>query len=494
MQIDDNKKDIFGIIFFALSILMLGYMFITPLNHLIVHMDEYFTISVATLPISDIITVNTWDVHPPLHYLLGKLMLKVAGIFGIEQIFALKVLSIIPYIFILIISAVKIKKDYGWLAAGLFTFSLAVMSEFFIYYLTVRMYSWAILFLLIAFLAFKEIIEEPTDKKYWIVLTVFAALCAYTHYFAAIAAGCVYLILLGYLINHKKEELKTWGLSVIAAIVLFVPWIPSLINQLTRVHASYWIPQVDANMLIDSLGFFAYGNDTLFAVIAIIILAVILIIYFRESKNLDEKDQFIILSGIGVYVGTILISVIISVVFKPILMVRYLMPAAAVLWLTVSIIMSKIEDRKMFLISFVLICLLLITGIATTITTNDTVYQHGIIQKEILDNITKDNNSMVIVTQQNMIMYFLDYANQTDMYCLNVGHVFGDNMNRLQKLYDFKTYNGTEIDSLIANNTDKNIYIISWNDPELNSTTTKLHQETGIVFSKVDNANMNSTN
>ena len=101
---------------------------------------------------------------------------------------------------------------------------------------------------------------------------------------------------------------------------------------------------------------------------------------------------------------------------------------------------------------------------------------------------------MVIVSQQNMIMYFLDYANQTDMYCLNVGHVFGDNINRLHKLYDFKTYNGTEIDSLITNNTDKNIYIISWYDPELNSTTTKLHQETGIVFSKVDTSNLNSTN
>lgn len=493
MQINKNK-DIFGIIFFTLSIIMLGYMFITPLNHLIVHMDEYFTISVATLPISDIITVNTWDVHPPLHYLLGKMMLKLAGMFGIEQIFALKVLSIIPYIFILIIAAVKIRKDYGWLAAGLFTFSLAVMSEFFIYYITVRMYTWAILFILIAFLAFKEIIEEPTDKNYWIVLTIFAALCAYTHYFAAIAAGCIYLILLAYIINYKKEELKTWALSVVAGIVLFAPWIPSLINQLTRVHASYWIPQVDSKMLIESFGFFAYGNDTFFAIIAIIILAVILFIYFREAENLEKKDQFIILSGIGVYIGTILLSVIISVVFKPILMVRYLMPATAVLWLTVSIIISKIEDKKMFLISFALICLLLITGVATTITTNDTVYQHGIIQKEILDNITQDNNSMVIVSQQNMIMYFLNYANQTDMYCLNVGHVFGDNMNRLHKLYDFKTYNGTEIDSLITNNTDKNIYIISWYDPELNSTTTKLHQETGIVFSKVDTANLNSTN
>lgn len=492
MEINYNKRDIFGIIFFALSIIMLGYMFLTPLNHLIMHIDEYFSMTLTTLPFWDIINTTSWDVHPPLYYILGKIAVKIAAMTGIDSLLSLRILSAIPYILILIISATKIRKDYGLLTAGLFAISLGVMSEFFAHFLIARMYSWAILFITIAFLAFLEIIKTH-DVKAWIVLTVFSVLCAYTHYFAAISAACIYLMLLAYIVKFEKDELRMWGISVAGAVILYIPWIPSLIRQLTQVHGSYWIPQVDSNMFINAIGYYAYTSDVLLSVISIVILAVILYIYYRENEGLEKKDQFLILSGAGVYLGTILLSVIISVVFKPILMVRYLLPATAIMWLAISIIISKIENRRMFAISIALICLLLITGFATTLSTNDEMYKNGVSQKEILDNITGDPNSMLIIPSQNMIMYFLDYANRTDMYCLNVGHVFGEPMERLHLIYDFKNYNGTDIDSLIANNTSKNIYIISWGEPELNTTTTELDRQVGIVFSKVNTNNLNTT-
>ena len=321
------------------------------------------------------------------------------------------------------------------------------------------------------------------------MLTIFSVLTAYTHYFAAISTVCIYLILLTYIINYKKEEHFYWALSVFAAVILYIPWMFSLINQLTQVHASYWIPEVNLETIILSLGHFANGTDLLFSMIAILVLVSIVIIYTKESKNSNQKDQFFILSGIGVYVGTIVLAIIISIAFKPILMVRYLLPASAIIWLPISIMLNRIEKR-MFLISFALIALLLISGVAGTISTNDSIYQSGMAQKEIMDNITQDNNSMLIIPSQNMIMYFLNYADQCDMYCINVGHVFGENMDHLHKLHNFKNYNGTEIDDLIANNTDKSIYIISWNDPVLNSTTEVLDKEVGIVFSKVDTTNI----
>ena len=112
--------------------------------------------------------------------------------------------------------------------------------------------------------------------------------------------------------------------------------------------------------------------------------------------------------------------------------------------------------------------------------------------KEILDNITNDPNSMLIIPSQNMIMYFFDYAGQSDTYFLNVGHVFGENMDRPHKLQKFNTFNGNDIDKLIANNSKKNIYIISWGEPVLNTTTEKLDTQVGIVFSKVKPTNTTS--
>lgn len=488
---NNENKDTLGIIFFALGILVLIYMFITPLNQLICHIDEYFTLTVSTLPISEIITANTWDVHPPLHYFMGKIVSKLSAMFGFSYLFGMKVLSIIPYILILITSATKIRKDYGWFAAGLFAFSLAVMSEFFRYYLTARMYSWAILFVLLAFLCFKNIIDsENPDKKSWILLTLFSVLSAYTHYFAAMSAACIYLILLIYIMKYKRQQHFYWTVSVFAAVVLYMLWMFSLVNQLTQVHASYWIPEVNLETVILSLGHFANGTDLLFSAIAILILIAVAAIYAKESLSGDEKDQFFILSGIGVYLGTIILAILISIVFKPILMVRYLLPASAIIWLPISIMVSRIKNRRMFLISFALIVLLLISGVAGTVSTNDSVYQSGMAQKEIMDNITQDNNSMLIVPSQNMIMYFLNYADQCDMYCLNYGHVFGINNDILHKLFDFTSVDSSEIDSLIANNKDKNIYVISWNDPALNSTSEVLGKESGIVFSKVNTTDM----
>ena len=485
MEISANKKDIIGIIFFVLSIFMLIYLFISPLNQIIVHFDEYFTLTTISLPIRDLLTVTSWDVHPPLYYLMAKVVAKLSAMFGIDLLFSLKILSIIPYGLILVISATKIRKNYGWITAGLFAFSLVVMSEFFKHYLAARMYSWAILFVLLAFIYYREVITEA-NKKSWILLTIFSVLAAYTHYFAAISLGCLYLILLFYIIKYKKEEVKNWGLSVVGAVILYVPWIFPLMNQLGKVHQDYWIPELDLNTVISSFGYFAHNSNILFSIIAIFILAVVIASYTKQSQSIDDEDYFYILSGIGVYLGTIILGIIISVIFKPILVVRYLLPAAAVLWLTISIVLSKMEDKKMFLISLALIILLLISGIATLVTTNDSIYKKGIEQKEILDNITQDNNSIVIVKSQHMIMYFLYYSCETDMYCLHVDHLFGENMDRLQKIFDFKDYNKTEIDELIANNSDKNIYIISWGSPHVNSTTIRLSKWSELIFSKVN--------
>ena len=154
------------------------------------------------LPVSDIITITAGDVHPPLYYLMGKVVAELSAMFGVDLLYSLKLLSIAAYVLILGISATKIRKDYGWLVAGLFAFAIAIMNEFSRYVLIGRMYCWVVLFILIVFFAFKNIINDKSDTKSWILLILFTILGAYTHYFAAITAVCIYLILLIYLLNY----------------------------------------------------------------------------------------------------------------------------------------------------------------------------------------------------------------------------------------------------------------------------------------------------
>ena len=140
----------------------------------------------------------------------------------------------------------------------------------------------------------------------------------------------------------------------------------------------------------------------------------------------------------------------------------------------------------MFLISFALVMLLLVNGVATTVLSNDDFYSNGVIQKEVLDNITQDSDSVLIVNSPHLVMYFLHLANRTDMYCLNMAQLFGENMTRLHQIYDFKSFAGNDINKVIANNTNKDTYIISWNEPDVNSSTIQLDKRGNIVFSKVN--------
>lgn len=480
-----NRKDLVGVIFFALGILTLLYMFISPLNHLIVHIDEYFTLTLLNMPIGDIITITAGDVHPPLYYMMAKAFVYITEPLGWDLFYSLKILSIIPYILILILSATKIRKDHSWLTAGIFAFSLGIMTEFFSHYLRARMYSWAILFVILAFIAFMDLIETK-DKKYWVLLTLFSVLCAYTQYFAAITAGSLYLVLLIYLIKFERQELKTWALSVAAAIVMYVPWAFILLNQLETIHHTYWIPGLTVTTIANALGYFAYNGNARFSLAAIAILLIIVFIYSRQSNSADKKSMFLDLSGIQIYLGTIILSIIITVVFRPILVIRYLIPASAILWLSISIILTKIKDKRMFLVSFALISILLISGVAATISFNEDIYNSGVGQKEVMDSITQDSNSTLIVNNPHLVMYFLHLANKTDLYCLNMGQLFGENMTRLHQLYDFKSFNGNDINKVIANSTGKDVYIISWNEPNVKVPTVQLDNLGNIVFSKVN--------
>lgn len=202
----ENMKNNIGKLLFAISIILCAYMIFSNLTHVVFEIDEYFTLALIKFPLKDIITITSNDVHPPLYYLILKLGVKTLDLLNIqyELIYVLKILSIIPYILILIVSSTKIKRQYNWLTAGLFAFTLVTLSEFFINYLSIRMYSWALLFLVMSFIYLKDVIVE-SDKKSWILFTVFTILGAYTHYFVALSSFLIYFGLLAHIVHGKDK-------------------------------------------------------------------------------------------------------------------------------------------------------------------------------------------------------------------------------------------------------------------------------------------------
>ena len=464
-----NRKDILGKTFFTLSVLFLAYTLVTPLNHRVCQIDEYFTMTVTNLPVQDIITVTAGDVHPPLYYFMAKAVAEMSRAFNLNVLFNLKLLTILAFAIILVITATTIRKRYCWLTAGLFAISLSVMSEFSRYHLIARMYGWMVLFILIAFLAFENIINDRDVKKSWIVLTLSSVLAAYTHYFAAITAICIYIILLIWLIKNKKDQIRGWAISAAAGIVLYIPWAFVVVSQLMKIKEGYIYSAITLEDFIIFLGYYAYNETAVFSVIAIAFFIAIMAIYLRQTDCFSKQDRTMILTAIAAYLGTLLIAVVVSQLLNPILDGRYLMPVAAMLWLAISIILGKIKNNRLFLIALGLVAILLVCGVAYSAITFDNNYHEGLLEKEYFDNITNDNNSVLIIGTENDLMFFLCCSKGVDTYCLNVSDVFSLPSAELHRQYDYKDINETQIDEFISNNTDKNIYFMYWNKTAVKS-------------------------
>lgn len=483
MIINKEYKDIIGTVFLALSIIMLGYMLVSPFNQMIIHIDEYFTLSVLHFPITDLAYVISHDVHPPLHYLLLKAVTDILTIFGIQfdNIFVYKLMSIVPYAIILIVSVTKIKNEYGYLTAGLFSFSMAVMSEFLVYYSIIRMYSWAMIFVILSFVYLKDVLDK-NDTKSWALLTIFSVLAAYTHYFAAIPIVCIYISLFVYLFMNDKEKLKYWLISVIAGIILFIPWLLSLMSQVAFVSEGYWIPELTVKQLIGFLGYFVTSTRNLYTcMFSIVIFAIFIAYSFKIFKDINRTDRFYVLCGIIAFFGTIIIGSTVSIV-RPILVDRYLLPSAAILWFTISFIIGKIEAKKEFLISFALILLLLLAGISQLGSSYDFYATNNMNKEAFFNQISRDNNSIVINDARNR-MFYMEYSNSTEMYLLNPpSELYGYNLSELHDTYDFKEISKDEIQELIKDNPDKNIYIISKNSKFDKHVKTKPIIETKTVY------------
>ena len=490
-EFDRKNKDIIGQFFFALSFILFVYMLITPLDHLILHVDEYFTLTLINFDLDGMIGLTAADVHPPLYYLILKFAMTVFGFFGVSphSIYAVRMVSIIPYPIIMLISYFKIRKEYGWLTAGLFMFSIGVMSQFFFYFLIARMYSWAILFMLVAFIYTKEIYTKG-ELKYWMIVSIASVLAAYTHYFAGISAVCLFLVLIYYVIRKNTSQIRNLCISVATGILLYAYWIPTLFAQLDAIHQGFWVPRVTIKSLIADFGYYAYCNNLYFSVIAILILIAIIYMYKKQMDDKYDVDNFYLLTGLVVYVGTIIIALIVSLTYKPVLLARYLIPASAVLWLSISILINKIKDRRIMMYSFALICLLLIVGVGYTISSNITMYNEGMAKENLFNEITQDENASLILARPNGEIYFLDFSDRVDTYCIKYTLVFDKTSDKLHQTFNFKDTSEKDISDLVINNTDRHFYLVNimtWGNlnlsPQINKTT--LLSDQGIEISKL---------
>lgn len=317
-QADKKRKiDIFLYIIVAMLFILWAF------RIALINTDNTFTLRLVQHPVSELIRLDSMDVHPPLYYLILKLFFSVTFISHASpfvQIIAGRLFNVLLFGITLVVMRNVLNK----LTKQKFSFAFLTLVSLFpmvIWHTTgIRMY---ILSALLIACELNSIINFNRNQraKDIILATIFAALGAWTHYFTAIIAG----LLLFYNFIAEKNHRISYLVSGIVFFVSFIPWLKISMNQISSVKNSYWIK----NNIAEYFGAFVYqrlghflGNklSLCFAVLFLICL-IYITVKTLNSFSSEFKKYYIMVAT--VLFGTILLGFILSILIRPIFQGRY---------------------------------------------------------------------------------------------------------------------------------------------------------------------------
>ncbi len=357
-----GTKNIIGTIFFLLAGLFLVRSFILAQSTDIWY-DELFSMEFAGSSVSELVGLTARDVHPPLYYIILRFFLLVFDGVTAQEILA-KMASIVPFVVLLIYAITTVRKHFGMLTAGIFSFTIVSMPGLPEYTTEIRMYSYAMWFVTAALLHGFNLIRDYRDsQKGWdipngLALWLYSAAAAYTHYYAAVAVGAIMGLILLWMIvvyvirmrekNSDKGAVNFKALATIVicinfTIVSYIPWLSKLASQVSAVKANYWIQPVGIRTFGSCIKYMFSGyfsNSVVTTVIAVIMFALSFFMgvysLIKLCRNNEEQSLAFLILPVVVCFG-----IAVSMLMRPVFVSRYMVPSFGCFWLGVSIFIGR---------------------------------------------------------------------------------------------------------------------------------------------------------
>ena len=353
--------EIIGILFFLISVGMLGFSVYFCFSSDIWY-DELFTMGLANQSCGELILKTARDVHPPLYYLIVKLFLTGVRSSGpLSQVVAAKLASCLPFLLCILFSLFKIRKNFGMLTAGLFSFLLISMPQMADYTVEVRMYGYALMFITVGMVTAYELLGKNRISE-WTLLTICGLCACYTHYFACVAACMIYICLFLFMCYEKKlrQMIKPYIFSSIVCVLGYLPWLLAVVTkQASQVKENYWIQPVSLRTLGGCVKFIfkpALPGETVsmavacvfFALYAMTVVYSLFILWKKRKKGAEDGEGKYLFAygGILVLAGVVLFGMVASILIKPIFVYRYMLPAMGVFWLSFAVLVGMEKKRK----------------------------------------------------------------------------------------------------------------------------------------------------
>lgn len=295
-----------------------------------INYDEYFSMSWCRLDWKTLWQTLVADVHPPLHYVVLKLVLFLTN----DSILAARLLSACMAVLLLWRCSFFLKREFG-VKAALFFCTLVYLNPFMIQKSTeIRMYLFAGCFVCLSGIDAYYLIKAP-KRKNWICFTVFSLLAAYTHYYALLTVSFLYAgLLLYHIAVGNKAGVRQWFICAAATVAGYLPWLPIAWRQVTAVNSGYWIEPSSSTLaplreLFESR--IPYTHH-IYIGIMVLLMGVAL---FMLIKKRSADCYWALVCGTPQW-GILIFAAIYAAQVRPILISRYLIMAVCLCLLGVS--------------------------------------------------------------------------------------------------------------------------------------------------------------
>jgi mannosyltransferase len=290
--------------------------------------DEAYSIMLAKQPVDQLIHLTSVDTHPPLYYLLLKAW---ALVFGWSEL-ALRSLSVLAAGGAVVFGGLLVKRTFG-VRAALATLPFVVFAPFLLRYgFEIRMYALASLIGIAATLVLVCAVGAKNTRQQWQLYAVYGALVAlgiYTLYYLAVL-WIAHVVWLVWLARRQKKTLfkQPWLVAYVGGALLFVPWLPLFVAQLTNGALAPIAQPLTVSNLTGIVSFMflyqpSWELNALMSLVIVFVIAAVAYFAVQASRIVSpQQKQHLVLMGLYVVVPITIVALV--SIQKPLYVERYL--------------------------------------------------------------------------------------------------------------------------------------------------------------------------
>ena len=306
--------------------------------------DEAFSVVMSTHSPAKAVSIAATDVHPPLYYLVLKTWISMFG----SELYALRALSACAGV-IAVGLGVWLTRQVATRRAAVFAGILLAMLPVAIRYShEVRMYALLSVWMTGATIALVYWVKRPDRHRYLVIYAVLIAAGLYTHYFAilGIMSHWLYVLCIRQPLDTGRPRrifYPQWWVANTVAGLLFVPWLPVLMAQLSNASSLGWIQPVTLRSLPSTLWQYLILNNgtelTAFVYWGLMPLILALCVYCMVHDKQPQRFSWLLV----IYLWAPLLVMFIVSLHFPLFIARYFTFSA----LSLPILLGVGLDRLM---------------------------------------------------------------------------------------------------------------------------------------------------